>query len=79
MAAATRWGFARVSRTYDARGNLTRSESFGIDGKAVLGGDGLAKTVYVYDARGNPVERSYFGVDGKPALHKEGFAKLTVA
>jgi hypothetical protein len=72
-------GFAIDALAYDAVGNETEENYFGIDGESVLSKDaGTARVTARYDARGNVVEQAYLGIDGKPVLTKNvGAARVT--
>ena len=61
--------YAKVTRVYDARGNVTEEAVFGTDGKPVLHKAGGAKFTRIYDGQGNVTEIAFFGVDGKPVLN----------
>ncbi len=58
-------GYARVHRTFDARGLETVSEYFGADGKPWPGADYGAKVLSAYDVRRNLIERRWLDADGK--------------
>ena len=71
------YGYAKFTRVYDNRGNITEEAAFGVDGKPVLHKEGYAKITRVYDDRGNITEVAYFGLDGKPVSQRDGYAKFT--
>ncbi|HVS34820.1 MAG TPA: protein kinase [Gemmataceae bacterium] len=74
--AACKQGYAKMASTYDAQGDLTRTEYPDAENKPVrmksLGAAGWTQT---YDSHGNCIEKAYFGPDGQPVPSSDGDAK----
>jgi serine/threonine protein kinase len=72
-------GFARVTRTCDARGHFTLTEYFDAEDRPVVSRQGFARVAQQFDDRGNTLGERYFGLDGRPALHVDGYASFRAA
>jgi hypothetical protein len=57
---------------YDARGNLRKTQYFGLHGELVTGISGVAVTQVDYDERDNKIAQRYFGPENMPCPHAEG-------
>ncbi|MDG3005397.1 S1 family peptidase [Paludisphaera mucosa] len=62
-------GNAMVKYEYDTWGNITREDSYGVDGERSPNAGGVASNTRAYDRRGNQVEEAYFDPEGKRVVH----------
>ena len=58
--------YARVTRTDDERGKVSRTTYYGIFGEPVLDKDGHHGSLVEYDERGNQIAETFIDLDGKP-------------
>jgi hypothetical protein len=63
-------GYARVERSYDARGNMREEAYFGLDGERVVHPDRFSRVVHEYDERSNRTRTSYFGAGDEPVRNR---------
>ncbi|MBQ1310582.1 MAG: hypothetical protein IIY55_01945, partial [Blautia sp.] len=71
----SRWH--RQENTYDARGNLLRTDYTDLEGKPILCSDGYASVSHTYDNKNRTIETCYWGVDQKLIKTLTGHAKVT--
>ena len=62
------------TKGYDADGNETDWEFFGVSSNRVNCSEGVAVVRCQFNRRGQETHRRFFGADGKPVAHKDGYA-----
>jgi hypothetical protein len=66
-------GYARLSKQFDARGQVIEENYFGIHGERIKNRHGWARALHGYDDRGNEVQTRYFGTKDQPVPIAEGY------
>ena len=72
---SSRWH--KMVNTYDANGNLVRTDYQDAEGNLMLVNQNYASVVHVYDDQNRVIETAYYGLDGQLSKSMTGYAKVT--
>lgn len=65
---ANNWGYARLKRVWDTRGNNTEEIYFRADGERTFNSTGYSKSITEFDARGRKIAIRYLGTHDEPVI-----------
>ncbi len=76
--AMNRYGYARLSQTFGANGELLEMRTFDTRGKLVVNNAGFARAVKKYDKSGNLIEVTATDEAGKLIVAEHGYARMAM-